>query len=53
MVASLDTLGKVAEVIEKYVAEEDLADFMLELLAIPGNKSFKDSVLALDEIIGS
>jgi hypothetical protein len=44
MVASVNTVDQVLEVLEKHVDPATMVKILDELLDVPGNKSFRDTI---------
>lgn len=47
MVASVDTIERVLDVIERHVDEETLRKILVDLVAVPGNVSFRQTIIRM------
>jgi hypothetical protein len=47
MVASFDTVAEIAKVIRRHVSDEAYRKILDDLMAVPGNKSFRDTIMRL------
>ena len=53
MVASVDTITQVIQVVRKHVSDETMQVIIQELLQVPGNKSFQDTVQRMADLTKS